>query len=138
MKIAIFPGPFCDVLVGKLAEPDDVGQRRSQLVGYVADELVLEPVGGNQRLGVPGSGRRPSDGDAVEAPVVVAVPYGVTTVNTPVPDAPLGMVARMMMGAQSAFEPVKPRFGVRIADATSASSSRPTPRAARSWCRSSC
>ncbi|WP_439543119.1 primosomal protein N' [Hyphomicrobium sp.] len=27
---------------------------------------------------------------------------------------PLGMVARMMMSAQAAFEPVKPRFGVRI------------------------
>jgi primosomal protein N' (replication factor Y) len=27
--------------------------------------------------------------------------------------APLGMVARMMMSAQAAFEPVKPRFGVR-------------------------
>ena len=32
--------------------------------------------------------------------------------------APLGMVARMMMGASQAFEPVKPRFGVRIADAS--------------------
>ncbi len=30
--------------------------------------------------------------------------------------APAGMVVRMMMGAQSAFEPVKPRFGVCIAD----------------------
>ena len=30
--------------------------------------------------------------------------------------APVGMVVRMMMGAQQAFEPVKPRFGVRIAD----------------------
>ncbi len=28
--------------------------------------------------------------------------------------APLGMVVRMMMSAQAAFEPVKPRFGVRI------------------------
>jgi primosomal protein N' (replication factor Y) len=27
--------------------------------------------------------------------------------------SPLGMVARMMMGAQAVFEPVKPRFGVR-------------------------
>ena len=32
--------------------------------------------------------------------------------------APLGMVARMMMSAQAAFAPVKPRFGVRlVADA---------------------
>jgi primosomal protein N' (replication factor Y) len=31
--------------------------------------------------------------------------------------APAGMVLRMMMGAQSAFEPVKPRTGVAIADA---------------------
>ena len=30
--------------------------------------------------------------------------------------APLGMVARMMMSAQEAFEPVKPRFGVAIVD----------------------
>lgn len=29
--------------------------------------------------------------------------------------APLGMVARMMMSAQAAFEPEKPRFGVRLA-----------------------
>jgi primosomal protein N' (replication factor Y) len=28
--------------------------------------------------------------------------------------SPLGMVVRMMMSAQAAFEPVKPRFGVRI------------------------
>ncbi len=30
--------------------------------------------------------------------------------------APLGMVLRMMMGAQSAFEPQKPRSGVRLAE----------------------
>jgi len=30
--------------------------------------------------------------------------------------APLGMVARMMMSAQEAFEPVKPRFGVRLVE----------------------
>ena len=30
--------------------------------------------------------------------------------------APLGMVVRMMMGAQAAFEPVKQRTGVRVAD----------------------
>ena len=30
--------------------------------------------------------------------------------------APLGMVVRMMMGAQAVFEPPKPRFGVRIVD----------------------
>ncbi len=29
---------------------------------------------------------------------------------------PLGMVARMMMGAQAVFEPTKPRFGVRIVE----------------------
>ena len=34
--------------------------------------------------------------------------------------APAGMVVRMMMGASSAFEPVKPRFGVVIADASAA------------------
>ena len=44
--------------------------------------------------------------------------------------APLGMVARMMMGAAQAFEPVKPRFGVRIAD-TSATPTRPTPARSR-------
>ena len=31
-------------------EADDVGERRAQLVGHVADELVLQPVGGDQRL----------------------------------------------------------------------------------------
>ncbi len=30
--------------------------------------------------------------------------------------APLGMVLRMMMGAQSAFEPLKPRTGVKLAE----------------------
>ena len=30
---------------------------------------------------------------------------------------PLGMVVRMMMSAQTAFEPVRPRFGVRVAEA---------------------
>ena len=30
--------------------------------------------------------------------------------------SPLGMVARMMMSAQEAFEPVKPRFGVRFVE----------------------
>ncbi len=33
---------------------------------------------------------------------------------------PAGMVARMMMGASQAFEPVKPRFGVCLADAAAA------------------
>jgi primosomal protein N' (replication factor Y) len=32
--------------------------------------------------------------------------------------SPLGMVVRMMMGAQAAFEPLKPRFGVRLAEGT--------------------
>ena len=31
---------------------------------------------------------------------------------------PLGMVARMMMGGQSVFEPVKPRFGIKLNDGT--------------------
>ncbi len=30
--------------------------------------------------------------------------------------SPLGMVVRMMMGAQAVFEPMKPRFGVRIVE----------------------
>ena len=34
----------------QLAEADDVGERRAQLVGDVADEGGLEPVGGLQRL----------------------------------------------------------------------------------------
>ncbi|HXF52514.1 MAG TPA: primosomal protein N' [Hyphomicrobiaceae bacterium] len=33
---------------------------------------------------------------------------------------PLGMVVRMMMNAPAAFEPAKPRFGVRLADGTAA------------------
>jgi len=39
---------------------------------------------------------------------------------------PLGMVARMMMSAQAAFEPLKPRFGVRIV-ADAAEPQRMTP-----------
>jgi primosomal protein N' (replication factor Y) len=34
--------------------------------------------------------------------------------------APLGMVVRMMMGAQSVFEPARPRLGVRLAEGTHA------------------
>ncbi len=34
--------------------------------------------------------------------------------------SPVGMVVRMMMGAQSAFEPIKPRFGVCLADGSAA------------------
>ena len=30
--------------------------------------------------------------------------------------APLGMVVRMMMSAQAAFEPARPRFGVRLVE----------------------
>jgi primosomal protein N' (replication factor Y) len=40
--------------------------------------------------------------------------------------APLGMVVRMMMSAQAAFEPPKPRFGVRLV-AGAAEPSRMTP-----------
>ena len=40
---------------------------------------------------------------------------------------PLGMVLRMMMGAQAAFEPQKPRAGVKIAEGA-ASPPRMTPR----------
>ncbi len=32
----------------QLAETDDVGERGAQLVGHVADELVLQPVGGDE------------------------------------------------------------------------------------------
>ena len=34
----------------QLAEADDVGERRPQLIGHVADEMALEPVGRHQRL----------------------------------------------------------------------------------------
>ncbi len=40
--------------------------------------------------------------------------------------SPLGMVMRMMMSAQEAFEPVRPRFGVRLV-ATSNAPARMTP-----------
>ena len=40
-----------DVRVAQqLAEADDVGQRRAQLVGHVADEGVLHAVGGDERV----------------------------------------------------------------------------------------
>ncbi len=44
--------------------------------------------------------------------------------------APLGMVARMMMGAQGIFDPMKPRFGVRIVEGA-AEPPRMTPARAR-------
>ncbi|MGH6816063.1 MAG: primosomal protein N' [Hyphomicrobiaceae bacterium] len=40
--------------------------------------------------------------------------------------APLGMVVRMMMSAQAAFDPVKPRFGVRFLEGVAATA-RATP-----------
>lgn len=43
--------------------------------------------------------------------------------------APLGMVARMMMSAQEAFEPAKPRFGVLVVDGAPPPSKMTAPRA---------
>src|SRR5262249_48056594 len=37
-------------VVQQFGKPDDVGQRRAQLVGDVVDEIDLDPVGGLQRL----------------------------------------------------------------------------------------
>ena len=46
--------------------------------------------------------------------------------------SPLGMVVRMMMSAQAAFEPAKPRFGVRLVpDAPEPARMTPARRRAR-------
>jgi primosomal protein N' (replication factor Y) (superfamily II helicase) len=42
--------------------------------------------------------------------------------------SPLGMVVRMMMGAQAAFDPRKPRFGVRLAEGVATPSRMTLPR----------
>ena len=42
--------------------------------------------------------------------------------------SPLGMVVRMMMSAQAAFDPPKPRFGVRLAEGVPAPSRMTLPR----------
>ncbi len=88
--------------------------------------FVLVPFGPQTRMGVvwdkpQGDQSRPVDPkkmkaitERVDAPPLPAVSLRFAEWIAGYTLAPLGLVARMMMSAQAAFEPVKPRFGVRV------------------------
>lgn len=90
-------------------------------------QFVLVPFGPQHRIGIAwdrpaGLDPKPIDEKRLKAvsEVLVEVP-ALPTVTMRFAEwiarytlSPLGMVARMMMGASAVFEPVKPRFGVRI------------------------
>ncbi len=92
-------------------------------------QFVLVPFGPQHRIGIVWDRPAGLDAKPVEAKRLKAVSEVLTEVP-PLPHitlrfvewiakytlSPLGMVARMMMGASSVFEPVKPRFGVRIVE----------------------
>lgn len=89
--------------------------------------FVLVPFGPQTRIGIVWDGQR-GDGKAVDPKKLKSLTSLIDA--PPLPEismrfaewvarytlAPLGMVARMMMSADAAFEPPKHRFGVRIVD----------------------
>jgi primosomal protein N' (replication factor Y) len=101
-------------------------------------EFVLVPFGAQTRIGVVWDRAVGEDGKPVAAKKLKTVTARLDVPALPIASlrfaewiakytlAPLGMVVRMMMSAQAAFEPEKPRFGVRIAPA-GASPARLTP-----------
>jgi primosomal protein N' (replication factor Y) len=100
--------------------------------------FVLVPFGAQTRIGVVwdaplGDGERPVDPKKMKAVSerLDVPPLSVTSLRfaewiASYTLAPLGMVVRMLMSAQAAFEPVKPRFGVRVV-ADAAEPPRMTP-----------
>lgn len=100
--------------------------------------FVLVPFGPQTRMGVvwdkpQGDQSRPVDpkkmkaiAERVDAPILPAVSLRFAEWIAGYTLAPLGLVVRMMMSAQAAFEPVKPRFGVRVV-AGAAQPARMTP-----------
>ena len=100
--------------------------------------FVLVPFGPQTRMGVvwdkpQGDQSRPVDPkkmkaitERVDAPILPAISLRFAEWIAGYTLAPLGLVVRMMMSAQAAFEPVKPRFGVRVV-AGAAEPARMTP-----------
>lgn len=96
-----------------------------------AGELVLVPFGSQTRIGVVWDRAVGEEGKPVAIKKLKAVTSRLDVPALPLVSlrfaewiakytlAPLGMVVRMMMSAQAAFEPEKPRFGVRLASAGS-------------------
>lgn len=99
------------------------------LVGPAVDvgpgEFVLIPFGPQVRIGIvwdePQGPQKPVDPKKLKpiSALIDVPPLPVSSLRfaewiARYTLSPLGMVARMMMGAQSAFEPEKPRSGVRI------------------------
>jgi primosomal protein N' (replication factor Y) len=100
--------------------------------------FVLVPFGAQTRIGVVwdtpfGGGERPVDpkkmkalSERLDVPPLPLAALRFAEWIAGYTLAPLGMVVRMFMSAQAAFEPVKPRFGVRIV-ADAAEPARMTP-----------
>lgn len=90
--------------------------------------FVLVPFGPQSRIGVVWDAEQGANGKPVDEKRLKAITSRLDVPSLPIASlrfaewvarytlAPLGMVLRMMMGAQSAFEPGKPRYGVRRAD----------------------
>jgi primosomal protein N' (replication factor Y) len=90
--------------------------------------FVLVPFGPQSRIGVVWDTEQGAAGKPVDEKRLKAITSRLDVPSLPIASlrfaewvarytlAPLGMVLRMMMGAQSAFEPEKPRYGVRRAD----------------------
>jgi primosomal protein N' (replication factor Y) len=88
--------------------------------------FVLVPFGAQTRIGVVWDGPLGGSDKPVDPKKMKAVSERLDVPSLPIAGlrfaewiasytlAPLGLVVRMMMSAQAAFEPVKPRFGVRI------------------------
>ncbi len=86
--------------------------------------FVLVPFGPQTRIGIvwdsPRGEAKPLDpkklkaiGSILEAPPIPEIAMRFAEWVARYSLAPLGMVARMMMSADAAFDPPKPRFGVR-------------------------
>lgn len=102
--------------------------------------FVLVPFGPQSRIGIvwdePRGVQKPVDPKKLkpvttklDAPPLPAISLRFAEWIAKYTLAPLGMVARMMMSAQEAFEPAKPRFGVGIVDGAPPPSKMTAPRA---------
>jgi len=95
-------------------------------LGLEPGAFVLVPFGSQSRIGVVWDQPLGQPDKAVDRKKLKAMSHRLDVPPLPVASlrfaewiskytlAPLGMVLRMMMSAQAAFEPQKPRFGVRI------------------------
>lgn len=111
--------------------PVALGQTYDYLVpegpGIAPGQFVLVPFGPQSRIGIvwdgPQGEQKPLDRKKLKAltSVIDAPPLPLISLRfaewvARYTLAPLGMVARMLMSADSAFDAAKPRFGVRLVD----------------------